>query len=331
MANPGGPVQAGRDLGTDFPDRDWAFVGNHSCRPRTRPMKHLEREFCRNMNKLNGAWLGTFTLAAVLYFGVFSGFKDLAIFFNAHALILVFGGTLAVMFMSYPLSVLSDLFDFMVYGFFLKKPNNLVNVSANLLTVIYHAERTPRNIEMLRTEHMFIKEGLRLLQDPEIDADDVHEVMNSIKESFYRKYFEDAKIMTNVSKFPPALGLLGAATGMIDMMMNLGSGGTAAIGAAMATALTATFWGIAAANFVFLPLADYAARLAEEDAFLRECIMEAMVMAKEGRSFRVISDIITSKLPVVKRMEVKKLLNIYIQTYPMNTARPANPNFPQAG
>lgn len=265
--------------------------------------------------KIRAAWIGLFSLGMVLYFGVFKHFEDLSIFFNSHALILVFGGTFAIMFMSYPISLLSDLFDFLVYGFFLKKQNNVVRVIANLLTTIYQAEKVPHLLEHARPEHMFIKEGIRLLIDPEIEVDDLEEVMTSIRESFFRKYMEDAKVMTNISKFPPALGLLGASTGMIEMMMNLGKGGTDSIGAAMAVALTATFWGIAAANFIFLPLADYALRLAEEDRFVRDCISEAFIMAKEGKSFKVIADVITGKLPMTMRMDVKKMVTVQIKPY----------------
>lgn len=278
--------------------------------------------------KLRASWIGLTLLASVLYFGVFSGFQDLSIFFNAHALILVFGGTLAVMYMSYPISLLGDLFDFLVYGFFLKKPSNVTDTIANLLVIIQQAERDPRYVEMIRAEHMFTKEGVKLLLDPSIDADDVDDVMTSIRESFFRKYMEDAKVMNNVAKFPPALGLLGASTGMIDMMLQLGTGGTDKIGSAMAVALTATFWGIAAANFVFLPLADYAVRLADEDKFLRECISEAFVLAKEGKSFKVIQDIITGKLPIVSRMEVKKIVALHAQAVP---GQSNNPFVRQAG
>lgn len=262
--------------------------------------------------KIRASWWGTFVLGLVLYFGVFSGFTDLSVFFNAHALILVFGGTFAIMLLSYPLSLLKDLFDFVVFGFFFKRANNLSESVASLLVNIYEVRQNPNNIENIKASHVFIKEGLRLTRDPEISPDDMYDVMGSIKDSFYRKYSEDAKIMTNISKYPPALGLLGAATGMIQMMMNLGVGGPAAIGAAMATALTATFWGIAAANFIFLPLADYATRLADEDIFLRECIMDSFVMCKEGRSFAVIVDITTGKLPVALRFQTKKMASARI-------------------
>ena len=264
---------------------------------------------------LRGSWLGTVALGLVLYFGVFSGFNDISVFFNAHAIILVFGGTLAVALLSYSLEMMMDIVDFLVYGFYLKKSNNSSNFAVDLLSVIYQSRQNYKT-DHFTTKNGFIREGQKLLKDPYMSADDAYDVLNSIKESFYKKYSEEAKVLLNISKFPPALGLLGASTGMIDMMMNLGTGGTEKIGAAMAVALTATFWGIGAANFVFLPLADYTAKLADDDKYMREIATEAIVMAKEGRDFKVIVEVVSAKLPLVYRAEVITLLNKNLATFP---------------
>ena len=91
---------------------------------------------------------------------------------------------------------------------------------------------------------------------------------------------------------------------MIKMMMNLGTGGAASIGAAMAIALTATFWGIAMANFIFLPLADYAFKLADEDLYLRSIIIDGVFQIKTGVPFPVIVETLCGKLPISERFQV---------------------------
>lgn len=269
----------------------------------------------KSFKSLSSAWIGIFTLALVLYFGVFHGFADISIFFNSHALILVFGGTIAVAMLSYPFSVLIELYDFIIFGFLMKKKSSLSDAIYHFLLDVYEIKHEKKDAANALKHHNFINDALRLVFDNKYTVEDAESILGSIKDSFHKKYTEDAKIMINISKFPPALGLLGASTGMIQMMMNLGSGGAAAIGSAMAVALTATFWGIAVANFVFLPLADYAYRAAEEDLFMRDLIIEGVTQIKMNAPYAIVVESTCGRLPVADRFRVMSQINKKIDEY----------------
>ena len=120
-------------------------------------------------------------------------------------------------------------------------------------------------------------------------------------EYYQRQYLSDAKTLPGLSKFPPAFGLLGAVTGMIGMMGNLG-GGSDVIGRSMAVALVATFWGICLANVVLLPLSDYYKGLAEQDAFVRQIIIDGVLMVKRKEALPLIEEKMNSYLPPNKRL-----------------------------
>lgn len=265
----------------------------------------------RIISKVSSVWLGLTALSLVLYFGVFHGFPDLGLFFNEHALILVFGGTLAVALMSYPMGSFLEMGDFLFYGFLLKEKNDLVLNVRNFLIGAHQIKVEGRNVNTLTFQHLFSKDALRLVADGHYSIEDTHAILSAVRESFHKRYNEQAKILSNLSKFPPALGLLGASTGMIKMMMNLGNGGAAAIGAAMAIALTATFWGIGVANFVLLPLADYAFGLAEKDLYFRGIIIDGALQLKQGVSFSTVAEAVCGRLPVAERFEVLNDLKIY--------------------
>lgn len=271
-------------------------------------------------------WFGILAICSVLYYGVFHSFRNLSIFFNEHALILVFGGTLALAFMVYPISLLFEIHDFFLYGFLLKRKKNSSDIIYNLLQSIYQIRDCGYPIGALRFEHFFIADGIRLLNNKAYKTEEISAILESVKTAFNKKYVEHSKVMLNISKFPPGLGLLGATTGMIGVMMNLGSSGTTGIGTAMGVALTATFWGIALANFVFLPLADYANRVAEEDAFIRDLVIDATVLAKENITFLVIVEIITSRLPVRERFQVQLQIEKLLEESPpvLQSAHPTS-------
>ncbi len=269
----------------------------------------------KSFKSLSSAWIGIFTLAVVLYFGVFQGFTDISIFFNSHALILVFGGTIAIAMLSYPFSVLIELYDFIIFGFLMKKKSSLSEAIYNFLLDVYEIKNGKKDASKVLKHHNFVNDALRLVFDSKYSVEDAESILESIKDSFHKKYTEDAKIMINISKFPPALGLLGASTGMIQMMTNLGSGGAAAIGSAMAVALTATFWGIAVANFVFLPLADYAFRASEEDLFMRDLIIEGVIQIKMNAPYSIVVESTCGRLPVAERFRVMSQINKKIEQY----------------
>jgi chemotaxis protein MotA len=265
--------------------------------------------------KIRSIWFGLVALGFVMHVGIFGGFSDLTIFFNTHALALVFGGTIAITLLSYSFKMVSELFDFLIYGFFLKKASYDIEVVYELLTTIYQNKSPFFDPKQRKFNHMFVLDGINLLRQSHMKPDEVYDAMAMRVQNFKIRYQAYAKVLLNISKYPPALGLLGASTGMIQMMTNLGVGGPEAMGKAMAVALTATFWGIGLANFVFLPLADYAFQLAEDDNHIREVIAEAIVKEKEGVSFESLSEMITFGLDINEQVAVRKALGQFIAKY----------------
>lgn len=250
--------------------------------------------------------IGVGIAVAVLWFGVIHGAKNPLMFLDGHALMLVVGGTLAASLIAFPLRQLINLADFLFLGVLLKKKLELADV-VNELRAVAGAYRNKdfKNINAMTYQHAFVGEGVALLLDPSMGIEEIQSVMLHRRDRFKWRYQQDAKTLNAIAKYPPAFGLLGATTGMIAMMTNLGgAGGTAAIGEAMAVALVATFWGIAAANFVLLPLADHAQRNFQRDQHLRTVITEGILMIKEGVPENILLENLRSMLDFEDRTRV---------------------------
>jgi chemotaxis protein MotA len=258
---------------------------------------------------MRSSFWGTILAVAVIYFGVVKGSTTPDVYINAHALILVMGGTLAVTLMAYPMDKIIDMIDFVFYGFLFKKKNNFSNTIEEMVTHARQYYIRPKAIPFDAIKHPFVREAYLILAEQSLTDVQIEHILKSRKDSFKKKYIEDAKMLSAISKFPPALGLLGASTGMIEMMGNLGSGGTDSIGAAMSVALTGTFWGIGLANLVILPMADYATRTAAEDIYMRDTIITSILMMKRGFPQRVVTEHLVSKLPVIERLRLKKKIS----------------------
>ena len=61
--------------------------------------------------------------------------------------------------------------------------------------------------------------------------------------------------LKNLAKYPPALGMAGTVMGIVTLFQSL-DGGKDKIGPALALAMTATFFGLAIANGIVMPLSD---------------------------------------------------------------------------
>lgn len=248
--------------------------------------------------------LGALIAATVVYFGGFNGVKNPMMFLDTHALILVVGGTMAATLLAFSLKDLSQLFDFMLFNVFTKKKTDHLKLFEEMSFVNLHFLSNPMSLKGDYYSHVFLQESVKLLVDEKFSYKEMKEILEDRVYIFKKKYQQDAKILNAIAKYPPAFGLLGATTGMISMMTNLGgSGGTAAIGQAMAVALVATFWGIAVANFVLLPLSDNAQKSYLADEFTRNFIKEGILLVKQNTDQKVFMERLRSQLPLAERVE----------------------------
>jgi chemotaxis protein MotA len=260
------------------------------------------RKFNLNLTTLTGAAAA----GLVIYYGGLKAVKSPEMFLDSHAILLVVGGTLAATLMAFPFRQLTQLFDFVVFSVFTGRKTDYVKLVEELADINQNIQTPGNQIKNKEYSHYFVKEGVGLLHETSYSYDDLSDILDARVLAFKKKYQQDAKILNAIAKYPPAFGLLGATTGMIGMMTNLGgAGGTAAIGRAMAVALVATFWGIAAANFVFLPLSDNAQKAYLADEFTRNFIKEAILMIRKRTAQKVFIERLTSMLPLDERLEAK--------------------------
>ncbi len=246
---------------------------------------------------------GLSIIGSVLYFGVLRSAHTPMIFLDAHAIILVLGGTIGTALIGYPISKLLALIDFILFGVIFKKKHSSVQIVNDLVSISLSPDCSFMDEKWRKTHHPFLVESTRLMKQSTLNLEQKALVLHSRKEAFRKQYELEAKMLVAISKFPPALGLLGASTGMIEMMSGLSDGGTAKMGAAMAVALVATFWGIALANLILLPLADYANRITTEDVHQRELIIEGLLLIHEGFTPYNLAHHLSSKLPIKERIQ----------------------------
>jgi chemotaxis protein MotA len=249
-------------------------------------------------------FIGVGIAAVVIWMGVIGHASNPFIFLDSHALILVIGGTLAAGLIAFPIQRFKDLSKFLLYVVFYPPKTGKIKIAEQILRMAGVQRGLLRPWELRDAHHPLLAEGYHLIKKSDLLVNEFRDVLLQRNQIVKDNYVGDAKMLMALAKFPPAFGLLGATTGMIAMMSNLGSGGQDSIGPAMAIALVATFWGIAVANLVLLPLADHANRTAQDQAQVRTMIVAGLVLIHQQASIVMIYEMMTGFLPMNQRNNV---------------------------
>lgn len=105
---------------------------------------------------------------------------------------------------------------------------------------------------------------------------------------------EPADVLESAAGYAPTLGILGAVLGLIHVMENLAAPGK--LGAGIAVAFVATVYGVGSANLLFLPLATKVRARAQASALAREVIIEAMSAIQQNTHPRLVEQHLTAFL-----------------------------------
>lgn len=247
----------------------------------------------------------TLLTIVTLYFAIVSGGPSYKFFFNSHALLLVFVGTACVF-------IFSNSSDRIISILKLIRKIIFSDVEQDRVQIIYRLyylssvrkNKYPQQYFHNTIDHPFLTDSISLLDAEHMNERDFKETISKRLDLVEEDYAADAEILNALAKYPPAMGLIGATSGMISMMMSIGNGDKSFIGKAMASALVATLWGIAFSNFVLLPLADLTVRMNNENIKNRKMILDALCLIKADKDPAIVFDLILSYVPFNKRKKV---------------------------
>lgn len=245
--------------------------------------------------------LGIVGAGVVVWLGAIKSVADPSIFLDSHALILVLGGTAAAALIAFPMRKIIGLAKVLVTKVLLNKSVKTKDLVSEFVAASQVIRANPNELANRKAPHPFMEEGYQLIAEGVLGDSDLKEVLSQRSLFFKKDYSADAKIWLALSKFPPAFGLLGASSGMIAMMASLESQKDN-IGAAMAVALVATFWGIGFANLVLLPLSDFYQKLTTDDYAMRCIVVEGLMLLKRRESPLVVVEKLNSHLPLHERL-----------------------------
>jgi chemotaxis protein MotA len=199
------------------------------------------------------------------------------------AALIVLGGTLGAIMISFPFSTTLGASKALVTVFF-SHHEDLAEVVKKFLE-LSNISRKDGLLALQKvvneTKDPFLAKGLQLLVDatPENSLREMMEQEVSLEEvdhEAYVKFFESA------GGFSPTIGIIGAVLGLIHVMENLAD--PSALGAGIAVAFVATVYGVASANLIFLPAAAKLKYNKDVHERLRLLMIDGIIAIQKGEN-----------------------------------------------
>ena len=180
--------------------------------------------------------IGTFLGFGLVVASMVMGPGGLTIFVHVPSMMIVFGGTFAVIMMNFPGSDLKQLVKVILRTYFFK-----LSTPADEIDRVIEYANLARKEGLLALEEKlkevddrFFGKGIQLVIDG-FGADTVRDIMDIEAEWQRQRHVQGKSMLDALGSMAPAFGMIGTLVGLVQMLQNLSD--PSSIGGGMATAL----------------------------------------------------------------------------------------------
>ncbi len=217
-------------------------------------------------------------------------------FYDLPSIMIVIGGTIASLMLSFPLSSFAKIPKHLKIVFFPRK----YNPQQYIEQITYFAKEARINgllaleDKLSETKDKFLKSSILLVVDS-VEPEKVRTLLNKELEYLEERHGQDMAFYSKGSDYAPAFGMIGTLIGLINLLANLED--TAALTKNMAVALVTTFYGVIMANVIFKPIANKLKVRHEEEYLCKMIISEGVQAIQDGDNPNFIQEKLTRLLP----------------------------------
>jgi len=236
--------------------------------------------------------------AWILIIGTIALGSGAMVFVNIPSMIIVIGGTIAVVMMRFTLSQFIGSFKMAMKAFMYK-----AETPEELITVVVHLAAVARKEGLLALENQEInnpvlEKGVNLLVDGHEPAI-VRKALTTEMNETVSRHRIGQDLFKAMGDAGPAMGMIGTLVGLVQMLSNMSD--PKSIGPAMAVALLTTLYGAMIANMFALPVSDKLALRSQEEQMNKVIIIESILGIQDGQNPKVLEELLNNFLPKSKR------------------------------
>lgn len=241
-----------------------------------------------------------FVLAFIAIIGSIALTGLTPMFIEIKSFMIVVFGSIAAVFISFPLANLLKLPSICKHTIFTKP----VDIEELIAQLVGFAEIARRDGILSLENHMadvnddFITRGIQMAVDG-TDPELIEAVLETDLENIDQRHEQNKKILDGIGRYAPAFGMIGTLIGLIAMLGDMTD--PAGIGAGMAVALLTTLYGAIIANAVALPMADKLQLRHDEEMVVKMIIVKGVMSIQAGDNPRVVAQKLQTFIPASKR------------------------------
>ncbi|MDO9169509.1 MAG: MotA/TolQ/ExbB proton channel family protein [Methylobacter sp.] len=241
------------------------------------------KAFPKKVNPSTAA--GIFLSIILILFIIIVAANDPLSFINLTGLVIVIGGTIAAILLSYPLRDIRHGLKSAKLIFFYEdlNPQREANEIAAVAQMWFNRDTLAIENIIDSINNPYLKTGFQLI----VDNTPVEDILSLLKWRIARlraKEKAEANIFYSLAAYSPAFGMLGTLIGMINMLQIIELKDIAGISYNMGIALITTFYGLIMANLIFNPIAIKLERRTEQRIMIMSMIMEGITLIAARRS-----------------------------------------------
>lgn len=230
---------------------------------------------------------------------------DLHMFISEHAMIIIFGGSIAATMIRFPLGVMLHGMPLgLKFAFTMSRlsARDLVDELARIAEIA--RKQGPVGLEKVDTNEPFLAKGIRYVADG-YDLEFIRDNLERDRDNFLMHLNEGSKIYRAIGDCAPAFGMIGTLIGMVQMFSNMSD--PSKLGPFMATALLATLYGALVANLICLPIADKLHGKLLDEETNRTLIIDGILMIRDSKSPALVREMLLAYLPEKHRHDESEL------------------------
>jgi len=217
-------------------------------------------------------------------------------FASLHATLIVGGGAIASVLISFPLNCFLRMGKILGVLWFHKEQS----IKTLIDDLVRYAEIARRD-GILSLENVtkdmkdaFLVKGIQMAVDG-TDPEVIEQIMTTELEALAERHTQGKAMFEAMGKYAPAYGLIGTLIGLIIMLMNLDD--PTKIGPGMALGLIGTLYGTALANMIALPISEKLVQRNNEEIQLKSIIIKGVMSIQSGDNPRVVEHRLKTFLP----------------------------------
>lgn len=250
-------------------------------------------------------WLSIFVALGAVAGSIFHLNQAATTYYDAVALFVVFGGTLAVSISTLPWENRAEI----IYALrsLMKAPRTQWKLIIEDGIQLVRTKGGPQASAFLSARgmaHFVFLDGIELISlgfDPET----IEAILSERIHQRTERRTKVANAIRGLSKYPPAFGLVGTVLTLVSLMRSIAGGATSQqAGVTMAVALVATLYGLLTANLFINPAGERILNRAQFETKEGELALQAVLLAARGTPLLQAQEFLNSFVPDESRVNV---------------------------